>query len=1028
MPQWKVWFTTIAVCCGHAFLVSGQSTPNWQRYNQATVGIDLQASASLSFSPRTNLWVTHVGQGAITRLDGYGPQPFNAPMDGDFRVYESETRQLWALHPLGLQSSDGTTWSRYVIGKVRREMQSVAVRLVRQIPLLPAEHNNVLVLLSDQLFKYDAIQDQSITLLERDGLNLGNFIDLIPAAGGGIWITAEAGIVRVPTPLRKINSQSPSLPYSVPAGLNVQQLRDPFEYRGGLAMLGIEMETSKKFLVRFVDGEWTKTELPNKNFRRCWITPDGRYWGLTVKELYQWTELHPEPVRMEFEPDQYSDVAMDPMGAFFISGPGGVWRYASAAWRPPVELAGDSHRVEAFAETSTNGLWFVDGNRLVQVNDGEWTYHEIGGWSGEAGQQITGLGALPSSDIVLVSADRVGVFDVGSGRVRVADNGGRTGMKLLGTMGSNLVLTDSTRELITFDGADWNPTGLGIPDEDIGEWTACIQANNGDFWLGGTAGVARNNEGMWSFYRNTDSALALAEFGDQAIWIGGTNRVRYFSGQGFAELDYFKHDRNGLQVVDRVNTLHRGQGGEKWIAAANGLWKEFGNEFGNTWLRFGSEEGLPRNLLAFHETATGERWVGSEQGAYKYFPEADREPPRTFLVEVPASPQVSQLELVSFTFSGQDKWHASRDEGLLFSWRFDDGKWSAFSDQRRVSRNGSSFSEGTHTFEVRSMDVYQNVDFIMAAAKFDIIVPWFQDTRLRGITALAGLAVLIFAGLAVNRHLRLQRSYTEIERIVEERTHQLKLANQELAHSEKMRSLGTLAAGVAHDFNSILSIIRGSVQIIEANPDNREKIQTRVDRIKSMVEQGSTLVKSMLGFSRADDAGLALHGVDDVVEDAVELLGDRLPDEILISVDASAGLPPVRGNRELLQQIIVNLVLNAVDAMDGKGTLVLRCHRVHNLPEHWVLPPAGAADFVIVTVEDNGCGISPENLSRIFEPFFTTKAFSTRHGTGLGLSMVYEFCKELGYGLNVRSELYRGTSFNIVIPVLEKEEQKSPAL
>jgi signal transduction histidine kinase len=277
--------------------------------------------------------------------------------------------------------------------------------------------------------------------------------------------------------------------------------------------------------------------------------------------------------------------------------------------------------------------------------------------------------------------------------------------------------------------------------------------------------------------------------------------------------------------------------------------------------------------------------------------------------------------------------------------------------------------------------------------------------------------------------MRLKRSYAEIEKIVEERTLQLKVANQELAHSEKMRSLGTLAAGVAHDFNSILSIIRGSVQIIEANPDNREKIRTRVDRIKSMVEQGSTLVKSMLGFSRADDAGLALNDVDDVVEGAADLLGDRLPEEISIRVDASRNLPPVRGNRELLQQIIVNLVLNAVDAMDGKGTLVLRCHHAHQLPDNWVLQPSDARDYVAVTVEDNGCGITAENLSRIFEPFFTTKAFSTRHGTGLGLSMVYEFCKELGYGLNVRSELNRGTSFNIIIPVLEKKtDKKSPAL
>jgi len=957
-----------------------------------------------------------MGQGVISKLNGYDAHPYNAPDDGYFRVYESGTGQLWALHPLGLQSSYGTSWNRHVIGKIRREMQSVAVRAVRQIPLLPAEQNNVLVLLSDELFKYDAIQDQSITLLKKSEPNVGSFIDLIAASDGGIWITAETGIIRIPVALRKINSRATNISYSIPVSFNVQQLRDPFEYEGGLAMIGIESESSKKVLMRFVKGRWTMTvlpELPNKNLRRCWITPDGRYWGLTRKELYQWTEMLPEPVRVDIEPDGFSDVAMDPSGAFFISGPSGVWRYAPAAWRPPGDFVGGSIPVASFAETSS-GLWFIDGTRLIQMHEGKSNVHELQDWFVVEGQANPQLGALPSGNLALIGADRVGVYDVEHQIVQPVDSGGRTGLKLLGERGSSLVFTDSAKELFAFDETGWKRMGIGQPDGSIGEWTKCISANNGDFWLGGTLGVARNSGGMWSNFPSNDGVWALAELGEQAIWIGGSNQVQYFFGQGFSEVDNFRRDRNGRPVVDRVNTIWREPDGKKWVAAANGLWKEFGR----TWLRYGSDDGLPRNLLTFHETAAGSLWVGSEQGAYRFFPEADRDPPRTSLVEVPASRQMSRSEMISYSFSARDKWHASRDDRLLYSWRFDDEKWPAFSEQTRASRNGSSFSEGRHTFEVRAMDIYQNVDPHPAQATFEIIVPWFQDARLRGIVALAAIAVLVFGGLAVNRHLRLKRSYTEIEKIVEERTHQLKLANQELAHSEKMRSLGTLAAGVAHDFNSILSIIRGSVQIIEANPDNRDKIQTRVNRIKSMVEQGSTLVKSMLGFSRADDDRLALNDVDEVVEDAVQLLGDRLPGEISISVDASPKLPPVRGNRELLQQIIVNLVLNAVDAMDGKGMLVLRCHRAHQLPEHWVLPPASASDYVIVTVEDNGCGITADNLSRIFEPFFTTKAFSTRHGTGLGLSMVYEFCKELGYGLNVRSELNRGTSFNIVIPVL----------
>lgn len=402
MPQWKVWILTLVVCCGPAFSVFSQSTPNWQRYNQASVGIDLQGSSSLSFSPRKNLWVTHVGQNVISQLDGYEARSFNAPVDGDFRVYESETGQLWALHPRGLQTFNGKTWDTHVIGKIHQEMQSMVVRVVREIPLLPAGQNNVLVLLSDQLIKYDSVQDQSMTLFDKNSSDLGDFIDLIPASDNGIWITAETGIIRVPTQVRKIDSSGENRRYQVPAFLNVHQLRDPFEFEGGLAMMGSEIEGSKRVLVRFKNGEWEKTELPNKNLRRCWITPDGRYWGLAVNALYQWTELHPEPVKIAIDPDSHSDVAMDPSGPFFVSGPSGVWRYAPAVWRRPVELAGDPYPVISFAETSTNGLWFVDEQHLVQVHSGKWNFHPINDSPGQSSRRSPDLGALPSGNIVLV--------------------------------------------------------------------------------------------------------------------------------------------------------------------------------------------------------------------------------------------------------------------------------------------------------------------------------------------------------------------------------------------------------------------------------------------------------------------------------------------------------------------------------------------------------------------------------------------------------------------------------------------------
>jgi len=128
-------------------------------------------------------------------------------------------------------------------------------------------------------------------------------------------------------------------------------------------------------------------------------------------------------------------------------------------------------------------------------------------------------------------------------------------------------------------------------------------------------------------------------------------------------------------------------------------------------------------------------------------------------------------------------------------------------------------------------------------------------------------------------------------------------------------------------------------------------------------------------------------------------------------------LPEAICSREVLQQMLLNFILNAVEAMGGKGVVRLSAHETHLLPNDLVLEPAKTESYVILTVTDDGAGIPNETLPRIFEPFFTTKAFSSRRGTGLGLSMVYELAKGLGYGVAVRSEVGEGSSFSILLPL-----------
>jgi signal transduction histidine kinase len=115
--------------------------------------------------------------------------------------------------------------------------------------------------------------------------------------------------------------------------------------------------------------------------------------------------------------------------------------------------------------------------------------------------------------------------------------------------------------------------------------------------------------------------------------------------------------------------------------------------------------------------------------------------------------------------------------------------------------------------------------------------------------------------------------------------------------------------------------------------------------------------------------------------------------------------------------MLLNFIINAVEAMGGQGQIVLRTALLDRLPDNLALAPAAAGQYVCAAVQDSGCGIASAILPRIFEPFFTTKAFSTKRGTGLGLSMVYEMAKELGFGLGVESAEGQGSTFMILMPV-----------
>jgi len=564
--------------------------------------------------------------------------------------------------------------------------------------------------------------------------------------------------------------------------------------------------------------------------------------------------------------------------------------------------------------------------------------------------------------------------------------------------------------LEVFDGNHFKALSDPPPDSSVGATLSTFfGAQNGDIWLSGDDGTAWFHDKKWRTFAASDKSAPAAGVGfvelmEGKIWCATADRIWEFDGRNWSAV------RGGF---DRINALWRGRDGSVWVASNTGLHRFFQG----SWVESGVEEGLPApSVRSIYEDQRGRLWAATTHGLTAYFPEADLDPPQTYIQRAADKekniPEGGDIDLA---FSGQDKWEHTRRQRLLYSCRLDGGEWSPFHDGTRASF--SDLSPGKHYFQVRAMDRNCNVDPKPPQIEFSVILPWYKEKRLV-LISVAGIGVaLFFAGLAFNRHRQLLRSYAEVEKKVADRTRELEITSRELLHSQKMNALGSLAAGIAHDFNNILSIIKGSAQIIEDNLENQRKVRTRVDRIKTVVEQGAGIVKAMLGFSRESDQQPGPCDVNSAVDDTVKLLGDRFLREVQVTVEAAPNLPPVPCSKDLIQQILLNFIFNAAESMAKRKQIILATRLVNRAPDGLMLVPAAAAAYVSISVRDFGCGIPPENLPRIFEPFFTTKALSVRRGTGLGLSMVYELAKKMEAGLTVDSAIDQGSTFTLILPV-----------
>lgn len=254
--------------------------------------------------------------------------------------------------------------------------------------------------------------------------------------------------------------------------------------------------------------------------------------------------------------------------------------------------------------------------------------------------------------------------------------------------------------------------------------------------------------------------------------------------------------------------------------------------------------------------------------------------------------------------------------------------------------------------------------------------------------------------------------------MTEKREAQLRLeeSREQLFRSQKMEALGQLTGGLAHDFNNLLTAMLGACELGLRNINDPDKVKRMLEGVRGSAQRGASLTKQLLAFARAQPLEIKQIDLRQFFSDVTTLLRPSLRSDIDVVTEISDQLWPVDADAGALELALLNLAFNARDAMKEGGTLKISAHN-----EVLKGKPEGlTGEHVILRVSDTGSGMSREVMDRVFEPFFTTKTFG--EGTGLGLSQVFGFAKQIGGGVTVDSEVGKGATFTLYLPASHRGE------
>ena len=366
--------------------------------------------------------------------------------------------------------------------------------------------------------------------------------------------------------------------------------------------------------------------------------------------------------------------------------------------------------------------------------------------------------------------------------------------------------------------------------------------------------------------------------------------------------------------------------------------------------------------------------------------------------------QDSYERFFAVTHSASDAIVSTDSQGLILSWNLSAMRMFGFTEAEAV---GTPFEE---MLDPASRPAYQDHTARVRQNPFGDQALEGLGSHKSGATLPLELSLASWmSGGGVN--------FSVIARDVSKRKQaeaELRSRELELQQAQKMEAVGQLAGGVAHDFNNLLTAIRGYAELLVGDLAAQDPRRDDAEQIVKAADSASSLTKQLLAFSRKQILSPTLVSLSDILRSMTKMLGRLIGENVDLSVEFDPDLWTVKADAGQIEQVVMNLVVNARDAMPTGGRIVVRAENVA------AASPADrgpVTDSVALTVRDTGVGMGPETVARIFEPFFTTKGEG--RGTGLGLAMVDGIIEQSGGSLSVESALGRGTCFRVLLPRVE---------